>query len=178
MHQPAQDAGLREALQVIAGLAQLDALAQHVADQEALAHEGIELDPAREYLTPGLLVAELDPRVARQALERLGLDQRDRVLGPLVEVPIALEPLAGDHAHAVDRLGKHLALGGDRYLLDDAFAHPASLADAAAGRVGAGSGRLIASITDSIGTSGALRTPWRHDHRHHPSHRCQLPGRG
>src|SRR5256885_9954257 len=77
VHEPAHDARLGEALEVRAGLAQLDPDALHLSDQEALAHERIEARAARDDLAPALARAELDAVLRGERLERLGLDQGD-----------------------------------------------------------------------------------------------------
>ena len=87
-------------LEVQARLAELDADALDVADQEALADEVVQPHAANDDLPARLRARQPD------VLERLGLDQRQRPAGPLAlraEVAVALEPAPGDGAHEVDR---------------------------------------------------------------------------
>src|SRR5262245_39435468 len=132
-----------EALQVGARLAQLDAVAEHVADQEAPPDEVVQAHPADRDLParrPGRQVGAHDDLV---------LDERDRLprAGSVrVEVPVALEALAGESAYRVDRV-QRLALdrpdvdGDDRWLL-----HAAMICAAEAARPsGSGTRRSRAS---------------------------------
>src|ERR687897_2705919 len=66
VHQPAQHAGVREPLQVVARLAQLLPDALHSADGEALADQVVEADAAREHLAAHLGRRHLDARVLAQ----------------------------------------------------------------------------------------------------------------
>src|SRR5919204_4281653 len=84
MYETAQGARRREALEVVARLAQLDAHALDVADHEALAHQRVEPDAARVDLTAALARSELDALLGRQRLECLGLDQREVAPGLLI----------------------------------------------------------------------------------------------
>ena len=61
VHQPAQDARLGESLQVGAGLAQAPADALGLADGERLAHQRVQVDPARDYVAARLLRASRRP---------------------------------------------------------------------------------------------------------------------
>src|SRR5205085_8217192 len=94
------DPGPRHRLEVLARLAELDAVALDLADAEALPDEVAEPDAARRHLPPRLARCEAG------RLDVLRLDQRERLArlrARRAEVTVALEPLAGDRAHRVDR---------------------------------------------------------------------------
>src|SRR5439155_5170225 len=75
--QPAQHAGLGEALQMPAGIAQAAAGALGAADAEASAYQVVERDPPGQDVAAPLPGLELDARVGAQAVQGLGLDQRE-----------------------------------------------------------------------------------------------------
>src|SRR5712692_8334157 len=86
----------RQALQVSAWLAELDAHAFHVADPEPPSHQVVDPDAADHDLAPRLGAGEADIG------KHLSLDQRQRLTrfrAIVVEVPVALQALAchGDH---------------------------------------------------------------------------------
>lgn len=60
MDEASQHAGIGQALEVPAWLAELDALTQHLADGEAAPDERVEVDPACEQIAPRRFEAELD----------------------------------------------------------------------------------------------------------------------
>src|SRR4051794_2259076 len=130
VREAAQHAGLREALEVSAGLAQLDADALHLAHEEVLAHERVEPCAARDDLAPALRRSELDAVLRRQRLERLGLDQRDvaarllaLALGQGVPVlAVAHESLAGHRLHLGHLAERPRGVGPDVDRLYAAFA--------------------------------------------------------
>src|SRR3954452_17556272 len=126
--QAAQHPALGQLRELVARLAELDALALDPADAEAPADERVEVDAAGEHVAARRLVGELDPGVLAQPLERLGRDQRERLPGPgLVRaVVLALEGAARERGDALDRRRQRTALLRDRDLLDDA-AHAASV---------------------------------------------------
>src|ERR1022692_3302446 len=96
-----------------ARLAEPDTEALDVTDPEAPANQIVEPHAAHHDLTAGLGAGEPD------VVEGLRLDQRERVAGfrPTgEELAIALQPLAGDRGHRVDR-GERLA-GADVDLFD------------------------------------------------------------
>ena len=78
MHERAQDAGRGEPLEQRARLAQPAADALHVADGEPAADERVQVDAARHDVA-----ARVGGR--EQALEPLGLDEREVVAGRAVE---------------------------------------------------------------------------------------------
>src|SRR5581483_4903377 len=105
----------RHRLQMLARLAQLDAVALDVADTELLADEIVQLHAAHGDLPARLAHAEPD------VLDVLGLDERQRLPGLRavgVEVPVALEPLASERPHGVDRLQRSRFLRPDVDCLD------------------------------------------------------------
>src|SRR6266545_7086518 len=111
MREALDDARLREALEVLARLTELDADAIDVADAEALADERIEVDPAREHVAARFSARHVDPALRGERLERLGRDQGECAagLGAVLEVvAIADEALAGVRAHAFHRRRKLL----------------------------------------------------------------------
>ena len=116
MRKPLQHPGLGELLQVGARLAQAVAAALGLAHHEAPADQVVEGEAARHDVAAGLPRPQFDAVLARERLDRLGLDQRDvparlAILGerPAArEVAVALEPAAGDRGGLGDALGGRL----------------------------------------------------------------------
>src|SRR6187200_1569542 len=98
MDEPAEDARLRETLEVAAGLAELDALADDVTDAKAPALELVQVDSPGSDVSPRLGGGQIDAVLFREPGQRLGRDQRELAIAlglgprPLEEVPIAFEP--------------------------------------------------------------------------------------
>ena len=89
-------------------LAELDAVALHVADPEALADQVVQAHTAHGHLAARLARREADVG------HDLGLDERQRLAGPgtvRAEVTVAVEPLAGDRAHGLDRFDPPASTG-------------------------------------------------------------------
>ena len=100
MDEVVDDPGPRQLLQVETRLAELDAVALHVADPEALANQVVQA-----YAAHGHLAARLARREADVG-DDLVLDERQRLAGPgtvRAEVTVAVEPLAGDRPRGLDR---------------------------------------------------------------------------
>src|SRR3954447_3330224 len=122
----AQDAGVGEALEMGARLAQAAADALGLADAEAPPDERVEVDPAGDDVA-----ARLGGREA-ELLDDLALDQRQIVaVGVGVgeralvrEIAVALEAAAGVGVRAVDELHRGLGGGRDRERLDRAVGAP------------------------------------------------------
>src|SRR6266508_2893444 len=93
MRQALDDPRLRHRLQVRARLAELDTLAFHVADAEALADQCVDVDSARHDVTPCRRGLQRDAVLVLERLDRLGSDQGDRTPGRrfVEEVAIALD---------------------------------------------------------------------------------------
>ena len=107
IHEALQHTGLGQLLQVAARVAQPPAHALRLAHREAAADQVVERDAACHDVAPRLRGRQLDPGVRAQAFDRLHLDQRDvaalaarvvRERAAVVEVPVALDPLARDCA--------------------------------------------------------------------------------
>ena len=81
VHHPPHHARPGQALEVVAGLAQLDPLALDLADPEALAHQVVEADSPGQDVAARLRRGQLDPLLGLQRLQRLGLDQGEVVAG-------------------------------------------------------------------------------------------------
>jgi hypothetical protein len=123
---PAQHTRLRERLQVVAGLAELDAHALGLADRETPTDERVEVDAAGGDVAARLARCELDTVLTRQPLDRLGLDQCQitadaivLVVAAAVGVAIAVETDAGDGVDGFDGLDRCPGSGGDVDVLDD-----------------------------------------------------------
>src|SRR5215212_2631205 len=118
MHEAAQHARLGHLLQVVAGLAELDADAVGLADGEAPPDQRIEVDSAREHVAARLGTAQLDAVLLVQALERFGLDERDVAALALLargvgEVAVAQQALARERLDDLDGAAFALEVGGD-----------------------------------------------------------------
>ena len=83
VHRFPQHPGPGQALEVVAGLAQLDPFALDLADPKALAHQVVQPDSAGEDIAARFRRGQLDPLLGLQRLQRLGLDQREVVAGLL-----------------------------------------------------------------------------------------------
>src|SRR2546423_3596576 len=118
MRETPENTGLRQALEMPAGLAQLDADAAHVTDTERLADKVVQRDVACDDVPPGLARSQLDAGVGGEPLDCLGLDERDVPagaglveLGPLrAELPVPLRSAAGSEPRPLDRLAGRLRL--------------------------------------------------------------------
>ncbi len=113
MHERPEDSRLGDALEVLAGLAQLDAPAFDRADAKAPAEERVQAHPARGQLATGLAGREHDPVLAREPLQLLALDQRQVVLGwgARAEMAVADQTRAGNGIDALDGVQLAAALG-------------------------------------------------------------------
>ncbi len=109
------DAGPRHRLQVRARLAQLDAVALHLADAETLPDQLVQRNTAHRQLPASPAGCQPD------GFDDARFDERQRLAGwgsLLVKVPVALEPLAGHRLHLVDRPELRNALGAQMDRLD------------------------------------------------------------
>src|SRR5207247_2656476 len=102
------DAWLRDALEVVAGIAAVLAVALHLADAKTAPDEVVQADPARHDVPPDLVRRELDAVLVEQGLDRLGFEERQVAalaaahglrLG--LEVAVAANPAPGDDLHLV-----------------------------------------------------------------------------
>ena len=112
VHQGFAHAASRQRLQVLARLAEPDAPEHHLADPELLADQVVQRDAPGHHVAPGLDRAELDAVVPAHRLDRLGLDQRELAVRPVLarrhplaaELPVPFQPVPGHRDDLVDRL--------------------------------------------------------------------------
>ena len=81
MAQPFDDWPSGQALQVIARLAQTNAVGLHIANLEILPHQMIERDAARDQVAPRFARRKIDVVVALERFDRFGFDQRQFEVG-------------------------------------------------------------------------------------------------
>src|SRR5438309_1425095 len=122
MDERRHDAVAREAVQVLARLAEPRAAQPHLADAEHAVHQVVERYTARRHVATCLGRRDLDAEVAER-VDRLGLDQRDlasalrrlgRVMTAAGGIAITLEAVPGQrarlrhHDHRRARLPRHM----------------------------------------------------------------------
>jgi hypothetical protein len=114
-HERLDHAGLGQLLEMRARLTELDPFAFDIADAEALPHELVDVDSAREHVAPRC--GRLDRNVAleRNRIHRLGSDQghassRRRVAG-FPEITVALETASCVRTDTFDRSRELAGLG-------------------------------------------------------------------
>jgi len=122
VHERLDHARLCHRLEMRAGLTELDPFAFDVADAEALPHELIDVDPAREHVAPRCGGLDRNVALERNRIHRLGSDQghassRGRV-AVFPEITVALETASCIRTDALDRSRELAGLGRDEDRFD------------------------------------------------------------